>query len=67
VPLLFAWWSGATYAFVGTAKSDYWRDEAGPLLREHWWQRWEVVRSGIPFGSAIDGSSVVKQFFRAIA
>jgi len=42
VPLLFAWWSGATYAFVGTAKSDYYlQDEAGPLPREHWWQRWE--------------------------
>ncbi|HEY9641810.1 MAG TPA: hypothetical protein V6C57_15080, partial [Coleofasciculaceae cyanobacterium] len=23
VPLLFAWWSGAPYAFVGTAKSEY--------------------------------------------
>jgi len=42
VPLLFAWWSGAAYAFVGTAKSDYYlQDEAGPLPREHWWQRWE--------------------------
>jgi len=42
VPLLFAWWSGATYAFVGTAKSDYYlQDEAGPLARDHWWQRWE--------------------------
>ena len=30
VPLLFAWWSGVPYAFVGTAKSDYYlRDEAG--------------------------------------
>ncbi len=42
VPLLFAWLSGAIYAFVGTAKSEYYlRDEAGPLLRENWWQRWE--------------------------
>jgi uncharacterized protein (TIGR03492 family) len=32
VPLMMAWWSGADYAFVGTAKSDYyWRDEAGWL------------------------------------
>jgi len=32
VPLLMAWLSGATYAFVGTAKSDYYlQDEAGPL------------------------------------
>jgi len=44
VPLLFAWWSGANYAFVGTAKSEYYvRDENGvlsgrsPLARlEHW-------------------------------
>lgn len=52
VPLLFAWGSGASYAFVGTAKSDYYlRDEAGPLrqggqqwLRSasvyHPWERW---------------------------
>lgn len=44
VPLLFAFWSGANYAFVGTAKSEYYvRDENGilprrsPLARlEHW-------------------------------
>lgn len=30
VPLLFAWGSGANYAFVGTAKSEYYRrDESG--------------------------------------
>lgn len=45
VPLLFAWWSGAPYAFVGTAKSDYYlRDEAGWLPRYSWWddrlERW---------------------------
>ncbi len=35
VPLLFAWLSGANYAFVGTAISEYYvRDEAGPLLRQ---------------------------------
>ena len=32
VPLLFAWWSGANYAFVGTAKSEYYvRDGEGNL------------------------------------
>ncbi|MEB3280905.1 MAG: lipid-A-disaccharide synthase-related protein [Lyngbya sp.] len=42
VPLLFAWLSGANYAFVGTAKSEYYlRDEQGPLLRQSWMQRWE--------------------------
>ena len=55
VPLLFAWWSGAPYGFVGTAKSDYYlRDEQGWLLRSSWaeqlerwsgsvylpWERW---------------------------
>jgi len=34
VPLLFAWLSGAEYAFVGTAKSEYYlRDETGWLPR----------------------------------
>ena len=42
VPLLFAWLSGAPYAFVGTAKSDYYlRDESGPLPRKSWRQRLE--------------------------
>jgi uncharacterized protein (TIGR03492 family) len=42
VPTLFAWWSGAKYALVGTAKSEYYlRDETGPLQRQSWWQRWE--------------------------
>lgn len=55
VPLLFAWLSGANYAFVGTAKSEYYlRDERGILPRrslfarlENWsgsvylpWERW---------------------------
>jgi len=41
VPLLFAWLSGAPYAFVGTAKSEYYlRDESGPLPRRGC-QRWE--------------------------
>jgi uncharacterized protein (TIGR03492 family) len=42
VPLLFAWWSGAPYAFVGTAKSEYYlRDEQGPLRRTSWFERLE--------------------------
>lgn len=60
VPLLFAWASGAPYAFVGTAKSEYYlRDESGPLTRRSWfeqfegwsgsdylpWERWLMSRS----------------------
>jgi uncharacterized protein (TIGR03492 family) len=42
VPLLFAWWSGAPYAFVGTAKSEYYlRDEAGWLPRPSWFEQLE--------------------------
>lgn len=42
VPLLFAWWSGADYAFVGTAKSEYYlRDEQGWLPRQSWFERLE--------------------------
>jgi uncharacterized protein (TIGR03492 family) len=59
VPLLLAWQSGADYAFVGTAKSEYYlRDEAGPLpqtgLKKYWqgwagsdylpWERWLMAR-----------------------
>jgi uncharacterized protein (TIGR03492 family) len=45
VPMLFAWQSGLPYAFVGTAKSEYYlRDEQGWLARQSWWddrlQRW---------------------------
>lgn len=41
VPLLFAWLSGAPYAFVGTAKSDYYlRDEAGLLPNRPRWEGW---------------------------
>lgn len=45
VPLLFAWLSGADYAFIGTAKSEYYvRDEAGVLPRRSWFtdrlERW---------------------------
>ena len=40
VPLLFAWLSGANYAFVGTAKSEYYlRDEDGWLKRTSWLER----------------------------
>lgn len=38
VPLAFAWMSRLPYAFVGTAKSEYYlRDEAGWLPRPSWW------------------------------
>ncbi|XGV99400.1 MAG: lipid-A-disaccharide synthase-related protein [Leptolyngbya sp. BL-A-14] len=45
VPLLFARLSGLPYAFVGTAKSEYYlRDEGGWLPRDSWWddrlERW---------------------------
>ncbi|MGA1264740.1 MAG: lipid-A-disaccharide synthase-related protein [Prochlorothrix sp.] len=43
VPLLMAWWSGMPYAFVGTAKSEYYlRDEVGLLPRQ---SRWEELES----------------------
>ena len=36
VPLLFAWWSRVNYAFVGTAKSEYYvRDAEGKLRRSN--------------------------------
>lgn len=42
VPLLFAWLSGSEYAFVGTAKSEYYlRDENGWLKRNTTAERWE--------------------------
>lgn len=59
VPLLFAAYSGANYAFVGTAKSEYHvRDEVGLLSRKskaaywenfsgsvyHPWERWLMSR-----------------------
>jgi uncharacterized protein (TIGR03492 family) len=41
VPLLIAWLSGADYAFVGTAKSEYYlRDERGWLAKTSFWERW---------------------------
>ncbi len=60
VPLLFAWSSGLPYAFIGTAKSEYYlRDEAGWLPGDTWkrdvvarwtgciyypWERWLMSR-----------------------
>ncbi len=59
VPLIFAWTSGTNYAFVGTAKSEYYvRDEFGLLKRKnkgaywenfsgsiyHPWERWLMSR-----------------------
>ena len=42
VPLLMAWASGAPYAFVGTAKSEYYlRDEQGWLSRASRQEKWE--------------------------
>jgi uncharacterized protein (TIGR03492 family) len=60
VPLLFAWLSNTNYAFVGTARSEYYvRDEKGLLKRKntvtwlehfsgsvyHPWERWLMSRS----------------------
>ncbi len=56
VPLLFAWLSKANYAFVGTAKSEYYlRDETDWLPQTSWlerkfnsvylpWERWLMSR-----------------------
>jgi uncharacterized protein (TIGR03492 family) len=59
VPLLFAWLSGADYAFIGTAKSEYYiRDSQGQILVSQRdsievktgsyyfpWERWLLSRS----------------------
>jgi uncharacterized protein (TIGR03492 family) len=59
VPLLFAWLSGADYAFIGTAKSEYYiRDSQGKVLPSQQdsievktgsyyfpWERWLLSRS----------------------
>ncbi|HIK07565.1 MAG TPA: hypothetical protein IGS40_23225 [Trichormus sp. M33_DOE_039] len=48
VPLLFACISGANYAFVGTAKSEYYvRDEVGILPRKSRAARWENFSGSI--------------------
>jgi uncharacterized protein (TIGR03492 family) len=42
VPLLFAYYSGSNYAFVGTAKSEYYiRNESGLLSRTSWFEQFE--------------------------
>lgn len=42
VPLLFAYYSGLSYSFVGTAKSEYWlRDEFGEHPPIKFWDRLE--------------------------
>lgn len=48
VPLLFAAISGANYAFIGTAKSEYYvRDEVGLLTRKSKSARWENFSGSI--------------------
>ncbi|BAY38240.1 hypothetical protein NIES2111_25850 [Nostoc sp. NIES-2111] len=48
VPLLFAFVSGANYAFVGTAKSEYYvRDEVGLIPRKSKAARWENFSGSI--------------------
>jgi uncharacterized protein (TIGR03492 family) len=48
VPLLFAYFSGANYAFVGTAKSEYYvQDETGLLRRKSKSARWENFSGSI--------------------
>ncbi len=48
VPLLFAWLSGANYAFVGTAKSEYYvRNEVGLLPRKTKAARWESFSGSV--------------------
>jgi uncharacterized protein (TIGR03492 family) len=47
VPLLFAWKSHLPYAFVGTAKSEYYlRDETGWLRRRSWWDDRLAILTG---------------------
>ena len=44
VPLLFAYFSGLPYAFIGTAKSEYWlRDERGKLPTTQPFSLWEKL------------------------
>ncbi len=57
VPLLYAWFSKANYAFVGTAKSEYYlRDESDWFAQTSWlekkigsvylpWERWLMSRN----------------------
>jgi uncharacterized protein (TIGR03492 family) len=41
VPLLFAWWSGLPYAFVGTARSEYYLRNEDGLLPRGWFKQLE--------------------------
>ncbi|WP_414584288.1 lipid-A-disaccharide synthase-related protein [Scytonema sp. PCC 10023] len=48
IPLLFAWLSDASYAFVGTAKSEYYvRDEVDLLKRKNRGASWENFSGSI--------------------
>jgi uncharacterized protein (TIGR03492 family) len=49
VPLLFAWQSGLPYAFIGTAKSEYYlRDETQWHSRDSWWDdRLALLAGGV--------------------
>jgi uncharacterized protein (TIGR03492 family) len=49
VPLLFAWQSGLPYAFIGTAKSEYYlRDETQWHPRHSWWDdRLALLTGGV--------------------
>lgn len=50
VPLLFAWLSGAPYAFLGTAKSEYHlRDETGDLPPRSWVERFQLWSGSVYF------------------
>lgn len=66
VPLLFAWLSGANYAFVGTAKSEYYlRDEAGLLPRQSWFERLESWSGSVylPWERALMGDKRCQAVF----
>ena len=50
VPLLFAWLSGVPYAFLGTAKSEYFiRDEAGKLPSKSWVENFQYWLGSVYF------------------
>jgi uncharacterized protein (TIGR03492 family) len=63
VPLLFAWRSKANYAFVGTAKSEYYlRDERGWLNRTSAIERW-LGSVYLPWERFLLGNSRCKAVF----
>ncbi|MGB3510829.1 MAG: lipid-A-disaccharide synthase-related protein [Microcoleaceae cyanobacterium] len=50
VPLLFAWLSGSSYVFLGTAKSEYHlRDETGELPARSWVERFLLWSGSVYF------------------